>query len=84
MPGLQLDEGVNYVVVGPHGLPSAVVAKLHAAFASALGNPDVRTRLEGIGYEVRVGSGDVLRADMVKALADNEKMVKALNISLTD
>lgn len=84
LPGLELDEGVNYVVVGPQGMPNAVVGKLHTAFATALGNPEIRKRLEAIGYEVRVGPGDTLRADMVKALVDNEKMVKALNIRLTD
>ena len=41
-------------ILGPAGLPREVVAKLNAEIAKAANAPDVRTRLEGAGFEVGV------------------------------
>jgi tripartite-type tricarboxylate transporter receptor subunit TctC len=83
-PNLELDEGVSYALVGPSGMPPAVAGKIYAAFATAMRDPEVRKRLEAAGYEVNLRDGDSFRAEMVKALTENEKLVKALNIKLTD
>jgi tripartite-type tricarboxylate transporter receptor subunit TctC len=41
-------------VLGPAGLPREVVARLNADIIKAANAPDVRTRLEGAGFEVNV------------------------------
>lgn len=83
-PKLDLDEGVSYVLVGPAGMPKAVVSALHQAFAGAVRDPSVQKRLEAMGFEVNVRDGDALKADLQRALPENEKLVKALNIKLPE
>jgi tripartite-type tricarboxylate transporter receptor subunit TctC len=39
-------------LVGPAGMPDAVVDRLHEATVEALENPEVRERLEGLGVQV--------------------------------
>jgi tripartite-type tricarboxylate transporter receptor subunit TctC len=41
-------------VLGPAGLPRDVVSRLNAEITKAANAPDVRTRLEGAGFEVNV------------------------------
>ena len=41
----------------PKGLPADVRAKLEAAFAAAAKSPDVKARLEDLGYEVVANNG---------------------------
>jgi len=43
-------------IMGPAGLPREVVGRLNAEIAKAANAPDVRTRLEGAGFEVDVVS----------------------------
>ncbi len=39
-------------VAAPHGLPADVKAKLHAAIAAALNDPQVKPKLTGLGFEI--------------------------------
>lgn len=52
-PGFEA--AVWYGVVGPAGLPPAVVTRLHAELQKALALPEVRDRLAGAGGEVLPG-----------------------------
>jgi tripartite-type tricarboxylate transporter receptor subunit TctC len=46
-------------ILGPAGVPPAIVARLNAETLKAANAPDVRTRLEGAGFEVNtVGTKD--------------------------
>jgi tripartite-type tricarboxylate transporter receptor subunit TctC len=51
-----------YGALAPAGTPAAVVARLHAAFATALQAAEVRERLTAIGVEPVGGSGEEFRA----------------------
>ena len=62
------DFGINdvdgngwYGALLPIGTPPAVVAKLHAAFASALAMPETRDRLTAMGVEPVGGSSETFR-----------------------
>jgi len=62
------DFGINdvdgngwYGALLPIGTPPAVVAKLHAAFASALAMPETRERLTAMGVEPVGGSSETFR-----------------------
>ena len=62
------DFGINdvdgngwYGALLPIGTPPAVVAKLHAAFASALAMPETRERLMAMGVEPVGGSSETFR-----------------------
>jgi tripartite-type tricarboxylate transporter receptor subunit TctC len=47
---------VWFGIVGPPGLPRAVVARLNGAINEALGSADVRTNLTNLGIEPRPGT----------------------------
>lgn len=81
---LHLGEGNSYIVAGPAGMPKPVVDRLHQAFTAALEKPEVRKRLEDLGYELRPQDGTVLKAELQQSLRDNEKAVKTLGIKLID
>jgi len=57
-------------VMAPHGTPEPIVRKLNAAFAKALGDPDVRRRIEESYIEVVHGTpadfGRVIKEDLDK------------------
>jgi tripartite-type tricarboxylate transporter receptor subunit TctC len=57
-PGFEA--AVWYGVVGPAGVPSHVVARLHAEVQKILGLPEVRDRLTSAGGEVLPGPVDRL------------------------
>jgi tripartite-type tricarboxylate transporter receptor subunit TctC len=84
LPTLNLDDGVVYLLAGPAGMARPVLAKLNEAFAAALRDVAVQKRLEAMGYEIKLQDGDALKAELQRALPENEKMVKALNIKFND
>lgn len=53
LPGYEADTWVGMFV--PAATPAAVVARLHAATAAALADPDVRTRLDAQGITIVAG-----------------------------
>ncbi len=48
-------------VIGPAGIPAAVVERLNAVYAQSLGQPEVRERLVGLAADARAGTAAQFR-----------------------
>ncbi len=66
----------------PAGTPKEIVAKIEAGLKDALGAPDVRTKLEAIGMEIRSGTGEEMRTVLADDIAKWSKLVKEQNIKI--
>jgi tripartite-type tricarboxylate transporter receptor subunit TctC len=69
VPGFAVDNW--YGVLAPRGTPKPIVAKLHAEINRALGLPDVKERLAGLGIfpfttPTPEGFGDYIKAEIAK------------------
>jgi tripartite-type tricarboxylate transporter receptor subunit TctC len=77
-PGFEAS--VWYALVGPAGMPAAVVARLHDEAERALSAPEVRERLTSAGGDVAPGTSAML-ADMLKAEQQRyEKLIREAHI----
>jgi tripartite-type tricarboxylate transporter receptor subunit TctC len=71
-----------YGLWGPKNLPTDVSNKLQADIAKVLALPDVKARLNGLGFDP-IGSGGELFADYVRdEMAKYEKIIKDAKISV--
>jgi tripartite-type tricarboxylate transporter receptor subunit TctC len=69
-------------IVGPAGLPKAIVKKLHDEIANAVGMPDVRERLTALHVEPRVITPEEF-AKTIQAYSSRwTKVVKEANIKI--
>lgn len=68
VPGYDCSQWYGFMV--PSGVPEPIRANLAEAIRSAVMLPDVRGRLEGVGFEIRPQSAlqmrELIRADLVK------------------
>jgi tripartite-type tricarboxylate transporter receptor subunit TctC len=72
-----------YGVFAPGGTPSAIVARLHAAQAKAMGQPDTRAKLEGIGADGTISRSPEEFAALVRAdTARYAKIVKDIGLKI--
>lgn len=79
VPGFALPLGWHGIL-GPAGLPRAIVTQLHAEVVKSVKSPEVEKRMEGFGLDVAISGPDEY-ASTIKA--DYElfaKVVKLLNI----
>ncbi len=76
LPGFTLVSWVGFM--GPAGLPKPIVDRLNKAVNEALAEPDIRQRLEQIGYQVAGGSPEAFQA----GIQENIDAIRALNIKL--
>jgi tripartite-type tricarboxylate transporter receptor subunit TctC len=77
-PGFEAS--VWYAVVGPAGMPAAVVARLHQEVQRALATPDMRERLASAGGEVAPGSSAMV-ADLLRREQQRyEKLIRDAQI----
>ena len=67
-------------VLGPAGLPPAIVARLNAELNKALASAETRTALENIGYEVTGGSTEAFAALMANDAKVYRKYADAIGI----
>jgi tripartite-type tricarboxylate transporter receptor subunit TctC len=77
-PGFEAS--VWYGLVGPAGLPPAVVARLHAEVQKALAAPEVRDRLVGAGGEVLPGPVERFSALLVGERARYDRLIREARI----
>jgi tripartite-type tricarboxylate transporter receptor subunit TctC len=77
---LGLAEGGYFGLVGPAGMPVPVVAKLRALVGSILSDPEFRDKIAVYDFETALMDGEAYKQILVRQLADNEKLVKSLNI----
>jgi len=77
-PGFEAS--VWYGVVGPAGLPSAIVARVHAEVQKALAAPEVRERLANAGGEVLPGPVDRFANLLTSERARYDKLIREARI----
>ena len=76
--GFQRYEDLNFWV--PRGTPAAHIARLHAATAAALAEPDVRARLAELGMEPVGSTPAQLAAEIAAYRASAAELIKAAGI----
>ena len=69
-------------VVAPAGTPGAVISRLHQAIVKALGDPELRKRIAGVGARTVGSTPDELEAFIKKQLATWSTVVKAAGIRI--
>ena len=73
-----------YGIVGPAGLPKAVVDKLAAAIGKASGMPDVRERMTGVAVDPAASTPDQFRARIEADFARWSKLARDANLQPGD
>ena len=77
-----LDAAPFYGILGPASMDAAVVQKLHTTLTQALARPDVRDRLQSLGFDV-VGSTPDAYAKLIRDEIDRwSKVVREQNIKV--
>ena len=66
-----------YCLLAPAKTPRAITARLQSEYAKALTLPDVKQRLENLGYEIVAGTPDALAAYIKSETVKWAKVVKA-------
>jgi tripartite-type tricarboxylate transporter receptor subunit TctC len=66
-----------YGVLAPAGTPKPIVTRLHSEFAKALAAPDVRQRLDNLGYDIVASKPEDFAAYIKTEIAKWAKVVKA-------
>lgn len=66
-----------YGALAPAGTPRPIVIRLHSEFAKALALPEVKQRLENLGFEIVASPPDVFAAYIKTEIAKWAKVVKA-------
>lgn len=69
-----------YGVLAPAGTPKPVVARLNAEILRALKIPEVRERLENVGFEIVGGTPEAFGAYMKSEIAKWARVVKASGV----
>lgn len=75
MPGFEATAW--YGVLAPAGTPKPIITRLHGEFAKALAAPDVKQRLDNLGYDIVASPPDVFAAYIKTEIAKWAKVVKA-------
>ena len=65
----------------PAGTPKDIIARLNAEVLKAVGDPDVRRKLEELGFAVRGSSAEGLRAMTRDQLAKYERVIRETGIA---
>ncbi|NVO12619.1 MAG: tripartite tricarboxylate transporter substrate binding protein [Rhodoplanes sp.] len=69
-------------IAAPKGLPADIKTKLHAEIVAALNAPDVRPRMEELGFEIVANTPEQFRAFLVKELARWKEVIEVGKISI--
>lgn len=67
-------------ILGPAGMPRAVVERLNADISAALRNPEVRAQLAKAGYEEIASSSDAFAAQLSSSVAFYQRIVDEAGI----
>src|SRR5580693_3594466 len=70
-----------FAILAPAGTPKEIVARLNAEVRKAVGDEDVRHKLEGLGFVVRGSSPEELGAMTRDQLAKYARVIKEMGIS---
>jgi tripartite-type tricarboxylate transporter receptor subunit TctC len=80
LPGFEVISWTG--LAAPGGIPKPIAERLHAEMLRAIAVPDVRTRLESFGAEVRGSTSQEMRALVERQIAMWAKLGKDANIQL--
>jgi tripartite-type tricarboxylate transporter receptor subunit TctC len=79
--GLPGFEAVGWFgIIGPAGMPPAVVARLNAAFVTALREPAVRERIVAVGAVPRPMSPEEFKAFMISETKKWSELIKTAGL----
>jgi tripartite-type tricarboxylate transporter receptor subunit TctC len=70
-----------FAILAPAGTPKDIVARLNAEVLKALADPEVRHKLEDLGFSVRGTSPEELGALTRDQLAKYARVIKEMGIS---
>jgi tripartite-type tricarboxylate transporter receptor subunit TctC len=70
-----------FAILAPAGTPKDIVARLSAEVLKAVGDPDVRRKLEELGFAVRGSSAEELRVLTRDQLAKYARVIKEMGIA---
>ena len=70
-----------FAILVPHGTPKEVVARLNAEVLKALSDPEVRHKLQDLGFTVRGSSPEELGTMTRDQLAKYARLIKQMGIS---
>lgn len=76
------EAGTWFSVVGRAGTPRAIINQLNRDIIAALNSPDLKNRLESIGFDIRTQSPEEFAKFIRDDLALSAKVIKAANIKL--
>jgi tripartite-type tricarboxylate transporter receptor subunit TctC len=69
-------------VAGPKGLPADVKSRLNAEIVAALNAPDVRPRMEEMGFEIVASTPEQFQAFLTEELARWKQVIETGKITL--
>jgi tripartite-type tricarboxylate transporter receptor subunit TctC len=70
-----------FAILAPAGTPKDIIARLNAEVLRAVGDPDVRRRLDELGFAVRASSAEELRVLTREQLAKYERVIRETGIA---
>ena len=70
-----------FAILAPAGTPKDIIARLNAEVLKAVGDPEIRRKLEELGFAVRGSSAEELRALTRDQLAKYARVMKEMGIS---
>jgi tripartite-type tricarboxylate transporter receptor subunit TctC len=69
-----------FAIMAPAGTPKDIVARLNAEVLKALGDPEIRRKLEELGFAVRGSTAEELRVLTRDQLAKYARVIKEMGI----
>jgi tripartite-type tricarboxylate transporter receptor subunit TctC len=70
-----------FAILAPAGTPKEIVARLNAEVLKAIGDAEVRRKLEELGFAVRGSSAEELREMTRDQLARYARVIKQMGIA---
>jgi tripartite-type tricarboxylate transporter receptor subunit TctC len=70
-----------FAILAPAGTPKEIIARLNAEVLKAIGDPEIRAKLENLGFTVRGSSAEELGALTREQLAKYARVMKEMGIS---
>src|ERR1700692_3436604 len=71
-----------FAILAPAGTPKDIIARLNAEVLKAVGDPEVRHKLEDLGFTVRGTSPDELGVLTQQQLAKYARVIKEMGIAI--
>jgi tripartite-type tricarboxylate transporter receptor subunit TctC len=70
-----------FAILAPAGTPKDIIARLNAEVLKAVGDPEIRRKLEELGFAVRGSSAEELRVMTRDQLAKYARVIKEMGIA---